>query len=70
MGIPNLLSTLEPYAEPGILDHRQVVIDGPALAYHILNKCIAAGVHDPTHELLGLSVIAWLDELVNHGVVM
>lgn len=70
MGIPNLLSTLEPFAQPAHLDNRHVVIDGPALAYHILHKCTANAVLEPSYQLLGSSAVAWLDTLASHGVVV
>lgn len=70
MGISGLLTILEPYARPDYLDSRRVVIDGPALAYHILHKCERNGYPIPSYELLALSAIAWLDELVKHGVVV
>jgi hypothetical protein len=70
MGIPNLLSTLEPFAQPSQLDNRHVAIDGPALAYHILHKCTANGFLEPSYELLGRSAIAWLDTLARHNVIV
>ena len=70
MGIPNLLSTLEPFAQPARLDNRHVVIDGPALAYHILHKCTTHGFLEPSYELLRHSVVAWLNSLAQHGVTM
>lgn len=70
MGIQNLLSTLEPFAQPSQLDRRNVVIDGPALAYHILHKCTANGFLEPSYELLGHSIVAWLNALVSHDVTV
>ncbi|KAI8667854.1 XPG-I-2 domain-containing protein [Fusarium keratoplasticum] len=68
MGIPHLISTLEPYAVHGVLDNDRVVIDGPALAYHILHICNRHGIVQPSYQLLGDTTIAWLDELVSRGV--
>ena len=68
MGIPHLTSTLEPYAVHGVLDNDRVVIDGPALAYHILHICNRHGIVQPSYQLLGDTTIAWLDELVSRGV--
>ncbi|TQN72655.1 hypothetical protein CSHISOI_02828 [Colletotrichum shisoi] len=39
MGIPHLLNHLSPYGVLGPLDSDRVVIDGPALAYHIYHLC-------------------------------
>ncbi|KAK7417045.1 hypothetical protein QQX98_004806 [Neonectria punicea] len=63
MGIPHLISTLEPFAVHGPLDDKAVVIDGPALAYHILYICNRNGVVLPSYQLLGDTAVAWLDEL-------
>lgn len=53
MGIPHLISYLQPYATPTILGDESAartekdsppqprVIDGPALAYHIYHVCLA-----------------------------
>ncbi|KAM5386732.1 hypothetical protein ACJZ2D_000025 [Fusarium nematophilum] len=68
MGIPHLISTLEPFAVHGVLDGNHVVIDGPALAYHILYICNRHGVTQPSYQLLGDTTIAWLDELVRRCV--
>ncbi|RSM07143.1 hypothetical protein CDV31_008792 [Fusarium ambrosium] len=68
MGIPQLISTLEPYAVHGALDNDRVVIDGPALAYHILHICNRYGIVQPSYQLLGDTTIAWLDALVSRGV--
>lgn len=70
MGIPHLIATLEPYAEHGTLQDEHVVIDGPALAYHILYICNRDGIVQPSYQLLGATTIAWLDELTKHNVVM
>ncbi|CAM1511070.1 Fc.00g085830.m01.CDS01 [Cosmosporella sp. VM-42] len=68
MGIPHLISTLEPYAVHEVLQNASVVIDGPALAYHILFICNKDGVVQPSYELLGKTAVAWLQELTNRGV--
>ncbi|KAF7560245.1 hypothetical protein G7046_g3915 [Stylonectria norvegica] len=68
MGIPRLISTLEPYATLELLDNKAVVIDGPALAYHVLYICNRQGIVQPSYELLGSTAIAWLGELVGRGV--
>lgn len=68
MGIPYLTATLEPYAVRRRLQDEAVVIDGPALAYHILHVCRVNGISQPSYQLLGQSTVAWLDELSSHGV--
>ncbi|PNY24907.1 Uncharacterized protein TCAP_05183 [Tolypocladium capitatum] len=68
MGIPYLTATLKPYAVRRPLQDEAVVIDGPALAYHILHVCRANNISQPTYQLLGQSTVAWLDELSSHGV--
>ncbi|KAJ4323191.1 hypothetical protein N0V84_004454 [Fusarium piperis] len=68
MGIPHLISTLEPYAVHRALDNERVVIDGPALAYHILYICNRYDIVQPSYQLLGDTTIAWLDKLVSRGV--
>jgi 3-dehydroquinate dehydratase len=61
MGIPRLLTTLEPYAAQGSLDDASIVVDGPALAYHILNICRRNGFNQPSYDVLGQTAVAWLD---------
>ncbi|KND91395.1 hypothetical protein TOPH_04192 [Tolypocladium ophioglossoides CBS 100239] len=68
MGIPYLTATLEPYAVRRALQDEVVVIDGPALAYHILHVCRVNGISQPPYQLLGQSTVAWLDNLSSHGV--
>jgi hypothetical protein len=68
MGIPHLISTLEPFAVHGLLDDQSIVIDGPGLAYHVLYICNRNGVVLPSYQLLGDTVVAWLDELVRRRV--
>ncbi|KFA62730.1 hypothetical protein S40285_05010 [Stachybotrys chlorohalonatus IBT 40285] len=70
MGIPNLISTLEPYAEHSRLRGEHVVIDGPALAYNMLRICRGNGAYQPSHGLLGRAVLAWLDKLAACGVTI
>ncbi|GKU16467.1 unnamed protein product [Fusarium langsethiae] len=68
MGIPRLISTLEPYVVHGVLDNESVVIDGPALAYHALYICNRHGIPQPSYKVLGETTIAWLDVLTERGV--
>jgi hypothetical protein len=67
MGIPRLITTLEQYVVHGSLDDEHVVIDGPALAYHILYICNRHGIPQPSYEILGETAVAWLDELTQRG---
>lgn len=70
MGIPHLISTLEPYAQHALLRDVNVVIDGPGLAYHILHVCRVNGVDHPSYQLLGKTAADWLDKLVTQNAVM
>ncbi|KAI7764769.1 hypothetical protein LZL87_003974 [Fusarium oxysporum] len=67
MGIPRLIPTLEPYVVHGSLNDEHIVIDGPALAYHILYICNRHGIPQPSYKLLGETAVAWLDELTRRG---
>ncbi|EGX95779.1 hypothetical protein CCM_00433 [Cordyceps militaris CM01] len=64
MGIPHLISTLEPYAQHVALERVNVVVDGPGLAHHILHVCRLNGVEHPSYRLLGETAVDWLDQLV------
>lgn len=64
MGITGLTATLQPYGVSGVFTDQHVVIDGPALAYTILSICRSNGIAQPSYDLLGRSVIQWLDVLV------
>jgi hypothetical protein len=70
MGIPHLITTLERYASHEILQRQTIVIDGPALAYHILHLCRIQGASQPSYSLLSKFVIDWLDRLKDQQVVM
>ncbi|KAI9163775.1 hypothetical protein HJFPF1_05401 [Paramyrothecium foliicola] len=70
MGIPHLISTLEPFATLSPLAGQEVVIDGPALAYHVLNVCRGNGLHYPSPDVLGSTAVRWLEELTSRSVVI
>ena len=75
MGIPHLKRHLRPYATCAELRNRDVIIDGPALAYHILNLCrVGVSRHSPfeqpSYSLLQDTAIAWLDHLGTCGISM
>lgn len=70
MGIPHLITTLERYASDKTLQSQTVVIDGPALAYHVLHICRIQGASQPSYRLLGRVVIDWLDRLKDQQVAM
>ncbi|TPX15026.1 uncharacterized protein E0L32_004856 [Thyridium curvatum] len=75
MGIPHLTTILKPYGQPCLLDGRTVVIDGPALAYHIIYICnrerpATGPITHPSCNVLARTAIAWLDNLRAHDVVI
>lgn len=68
MGIPRLISTLEPFAVRGPLEgDDDLVIDGPALAYHVLYICRRNRIGQPSYDLLGRTTVSWLDKLSSHS---
>ncbi|KAM3466234.1 hypothetical protein MY5147_000769 [Beauveria neobassiana] len=70
MGIPHLISTLEPYVHHVALKDVDVVVDGPGLAHHILHVCRINGVDHPSYKLLGATAAAWLDNLASQNTVI
>ena len=75
MGIPHLITYLRPFAANVNLTGQNVVIDGPALAYHIWHICLAAQSHSqnpfeatPSYKLIEETLIRWLDELQKYNV--
>ncbi|KAM3511160.1 hypothetical protein MY11210_005211 [Beauveria gryllotalpidicola] len=70
MGIPHLISTLEPYVQHVALKDVDVVVDGPGLAHHILHVCRINGVDHPSYQLLGATAAAWLDSLAAQDTVI
>lgn len=71
MGIRGLTASLRPFAARSELAGR-IVIDGPALAYHILFACrlesrVSTVLKDPSYSALGSKAIQWLDDLQSHG---
>lgn len=70
MGIPHLITTLESHASHEILQRQDVVIDGPALAYHVLHLCRLQGASQPSYSLLSQLVIEWLDRLEDQQATM
>ncbi|KAF2225604.1 XPG domain containing-domain-containing protein [Elsinoe ampelina] len=79
MGIPGLTRKAEEHAERVILERdslkrRQAILDGPALAYHVLNLCISQREERespfddvPTYEELARSTVQWLKLLSKYG---
>ncbi|KAL2128394.1 hypothetical protein VTI74DRAFT_9250 [Chaetomium olivicolor] len=68
MGIPQLRRRLEHYAERATIEPCSVVVDGPALAYHVLGLCSKAmrrtsPFEQPSYELLGRTAGAWLTRI-------
>jgi len=73
MGIPRLITYLEPYATPAELSGSKVIIDGPGLAYRLLaskSRADNAIQNAPTYAELGQSAVYFLDELQTHNVTM
>jgi hypothetical protein len=75
MGIPHLKRNLEPFAERGPIEPCNVTIDGPALAYHILELCLngtlkSSPFEQPPYARLGDTTIAWLDHITKLGLNM
>ncbi|QSZ32364.1 hypothetical protein DSL72_001938 [Monilinia vaccinii-corymbosi] len=77
MGIPHLITFLRPYATLSSLKGKDVVIDGPGLAYHIYHLCLgtksAARNYfeaNPSYNELGETALRWLDGLERSGVVV
>jgi len=75
MGIPRLKNLLEPYASPtgSKVEPCQAVIDGPALAYHILGLCSnktkrSSPFELPPYHLLSRTVVAWLNQIETYGL--
>lgn len=75
MGIPRLKRNLESFADKGVIKPCEVVVDGPALAYHALNLCSRTALksspfEQPSYELLGRTAIAWLEKVEEYGLNM
>ena len=77
MGIPHLITFLQPYAEAEAIGGRRVVIDGPGFAYHIYYTCLSTRPTAwnpfeaaPSYEEIGEACIAWLDGLRDNEVEM
>lgn len=77
MGIPHLITALEPYAELEALAGQEIVIDGPAFAYHIYYICLrtrqdARGSSDaaPPYLQICSTAIEWLKALEENGASM
>ena len=85
MGIPHLTHHLSPYATRVLLPQqssnernpRNVVIDGPALAYHVYYLCLSrrGGARNAYEAIvpyteLGQAAVSWLEQLEQYGVSM
>ncbi|KAH6856704.1 XPG domain containing-domain-containing protein [Chaetomium sp. MPI-CAGE-AT-0009] len=73
MGIPQLRRQLERYAERAVIETTNVILDGPALAYHVLGLCSrttrkSSPFEQPSYELLGKTAIAWLSQIQKCGL--
>ncbi|TAQ86353.1 hypothetical protein B7494_g5328 [Chlorociboria aeruginascens] len=74
MGIPHLITHLQPYASSEPLQGRDMVIDGPGLAHHVYYICLgrrSSARHcleaAPSYKELGEVTIEWLQVLREHG---
>ena len=74
MGIPHLITFLQPYAEVESLGQQDVIIDGPAFAYHIYYTCQAnrpdaRGPFDaiPSYGEIEEASVRWLDSIRGSG---
>lgn len=70
MGIPYLLSHLQPYGVETPLAGAQIVLDGPSLAYHIWHLCSKRQDVQASHHLISETTLTWLESLQNHGAQM
>ena len=77
MGIPHLITYLQPYSESKSLKGENLVVDGPGLAYHIHHLCLrlrpgARNPFDaaPSYKELGEATIVWLNELQARGAIL
>lgn len=77
MGIPHLITLLQPYSELRLLEGQDVVIDGPAWAYHIYYICLGRRSSSrgpfqalPSYAEIGDAAIEWLDGLRQSNVSM
>ncbi|SPQ23661.1 daea0fe1-be1e-4288-aa7d-a1c1cdc0f56d [Thermothielavioides terrestris] len=73
MGIPQFKRHLEPYTQRAAIEPGDVVLDGPALAYHVLALCSRATrktspFEQPSYELLGKVAVAWLEKIQACGL--
>ena len=75
MGIPQFRRRLDPYAVRAAIEPCNAVLDGPALAYHIVNLCLSrtkrtSPFEQPSYGLLGRTAVAWLDRIQACGLTM
>jgi len=79
MGIPHLITSLESFAESQSLAGQDVIIDGPAFAYHVYHSSMCmgakAGVRGafevvPSYHEISTVAIEWLRALERHGASM
>lgn len=89
MGIPRLTQHLSPYATKVVFQHQdashdgeqrmatRVVIDGPALAYHVYYVCLSrhgkarnALEAIPSYHDIGSATVRWLEQFEEYGFSM
>jgi hypothetical protein len=77
MGVRHLITFLRPYATSEALAGKQLVIDGPAFAYHIYHIALQSRGNAtsyfeavPSYNVLADTAITWLDGLRASNAVM
>lgn len=77
MGIPHLITFLQPYSELRSLAGQKVAIDGPGFAYHIYYVSLTkrSALRNPfeaapSYAELAQLAISWLDGLRSSQVIM
>jgi len=87
MGIPHLMHHLQTYGEKVLFQHNDstkppfqstnIIIDGPALAYHVYYICLSrrSGARNaidaiPSYKELSHAVVAWLDQCETYSIGM
>ncbi|RCI09000.1 hypothetical protein L249_4946 [Ophiocordyceps polyrhachis-furcata BCC 54312] len=70
MGIRNLTKNIQPLGQHYALQDETVVIDGPALAFHILHLCRINCAAEPSDRLIAQSTLKWLNELAHERVTI
>jgi hypothetical protein len=70
MGIPRLRRHLQPYSVLSALNSQTAIIDGPALAYYIHRLCAKQDNTIPSCQVLGTTVLRWLERLDSYNITV